>query len=130
MEKTLNENYNFWQEMECPPENKLEYIGEVIFDFTTYENIVLEKLTKEMFAVIEAILNKRNFAYIENEENEEQYLRMVNYPFLYDKLEWGTSIRGAWFDDYKEYRIDCDRIIIKKGELTNFLKDLIIWSKN
>jgi hypothetical protein len=27
----LDENYKFWQEIECPPESKMEYVGNMIF---------------------------------------------------------------------------------------------------
>ena len=54
---------------------------------------------------------------------------MINMPFLANKLEWGTSIRGAWFDDWEEYEIDCDRIIIKGDELKVFIADLLEWIK-
>ena len=41
-------------------------------------------------------LDKKSFDY--HQKSDEQYinyLTMVNTPFLIDKLEWGTSIRGA-----------------------------------
>jgi hypothetical protein len=50
---------------------------------------------------------------------------MVNMPFFTGKLEWGSSIRGAWFDNYKAYTID--GIEIKEKELEIFLTDLIEW---
>ena len=42
-----------------------------------------------------------------------------------DKLDWGGSIRGAWFDNWKEYEID--GIEIKKQELEVFVAQLIEW---
>ena len=49
--------------------------------------------------------------------------------FLNDKLNWGTSIRGAWFDCNYTVKIDCDRLIIERGEFENFIKQLIEWAK-
>ena len=129
--KVLDENYKFWKESEfgVPPESKMEYIGHVIFNFTTYSNSIDELFAALMMPVIRCILEKKTFEYQEDRSQYINYLHMVNMPFLVNKLEWGTSIRGAWFDDYQEYEIDCGRIIIEKQELSIFIADLIEWSE-
>jgi len=118
--------------IECPPENKLEFIGNTIFDFTTYDSDADERFAKKMIEVLDVILNKNTFKYQEeSDEKYDNYLLMVNMPFLKDKLSWGTSIRGAWLEDYgdKTFKIDCDRLIITSKELKEFIKQLIEWSK-
>lgn len=80
--------------------SKLEFIGEHIFDFTTYENVVISLFAKKALEVCEAITKKKTFDYIATEEGNLWYLIMVNMPFFDGKLEWGTSIRGAWWDLY------------------------------
>jgi hypothetical protein len=110
---------------------KHEFLGGVIFNFTTYDGEMDELLSSMMVPVIECILRKKTFEY--QEKYYIYYIMMVNMPFLADKLDWGTSIRGAWFDDSKGYEIDCGRIIIDKGELTEFMEDIVEWgnySKN
>ena len=77
---------------------KLEFIGEHIFEFITYENVVLSLFAKKALEVCEAITKKNTFDYIRTEEGNLWYLIMVNMPFFEGKLEWGTSIRGAWWD--------------------------------
>ena len=49
---------------------------------------------------------RTTFEYIES--NHFNYLLMVNMPFFKDKLEWGGSIRGAWWDLHgdKEFTIE------------------------
>jgi len=125
--KILDENYKEQAEMGIELDSKMEYLGHTIFDFTTYDGEIDVLFSEKMIPVLKCILNKETFAYQENEEQYINYLIMVNMPFLTDKLEWGTSIRGAWFDDYKEYEIDCGRIKIEKHELTEFITDLIEW---
>jgi hypothetical protein len=90
--ETSNWNYdpNF-------PQTRLEYLGEHIFGFTTYESEVLEKMTKKALEVCEAITCKKTFDYISTSESNEWYLIMVNMPFFCNRLDWGTSIRGAWW---------------------------------
>ena len=79
-------------------ESKLEYIGSYIFDFTTYENVVSQEMTIKAIEVCNAITNRKTFDYIGDDENNFWYLIMVNMPFFVDKLSWGGSIRGAWWD--------------------------------
>lgn len=108
-------------------ENKDQFLGSFIFDFTTYDDEKDEYFALQMIDVINAIINNTTFKYIQNEDYYLNYLTMVNMPFLKNKLDWGGSIRGAWLDDYKEY--DIAGIKIEKEELTNFLTQLIEWRK-
>jgi len=81
-----------------------------------------------MIEVLVVIMNRTNFDYIKNRDNYIQFITMVNMPFLVDKLECGTSIRGAWLDESKEYEIIGTGINVKKDELKLFISHLIIWS--
>jgi hypothetical protein len=103
---------------------KIEFIGNTIFDFTTYDSEMDEHFALKMIEVIECIINRTTFDY--QKDNYINYLTMVNMPFLSDKLEWGGSIRGAWIDNFKEYKIA--DIEIEKEELEFFLSQLIKWS--
>jgi hypothetical protein len=128
--KELDELYKFGQKMECPPETKMEFLGATIFNFTTYDGEIDILFAEKMIEVLECILNGTTFAYQANKDKYINYLTMVNMPFMTEKLEWGTSIRGAWFNDYYRYEIDYDRLIIEKGELTEFIKQLIEWVRS
>ena len=121
----LDKNFKEEQHLECAPETKMEYLGSSIFDFTTYDGEIDILLAEKMVEVLKAILNKNTFEYIKNKEKYLNYLTMVNMPFLTDKLDWGSSIRGAWFDNWKEYEID--GIKINKQELEVFIAQLIEW---
>jgi hypothetical protein len=122
----------------CPPDNKSQFLGSRIFDFTTYDGGVDELFAKKMLEVIDCILNRTTFDYQNDENNYINYLTMVNMPFMQGKLEWGTSIRGAWFDEYgfpsdkkdeeKVYQITHEWTIMKK-EIMEFMKQLLEWSK-
>lgn len=121
----------------CPPENRNQFLGSYIFDFTTYDNDLDEYFAKKMIEVINAILTQTTFDYIKDESNYLNYITMCNMPFLKNKLEWGASIRGAWFDNYgypnegenKVYKIGCGgEFIIPKSDVNNFMKQVIEWS--
>ena len=125
--KILDENYKKQAEMGIELDTKMEYLGRVIFDFTTYDGAIDVLFAERMIPVLKCILNRTTFEYQKDEKQNVNYLTMVNMPFLVDKLDWGGSIRGAWFDNWQEYEIDCGRIEIKKQELEIFITDLIEW---
>lgn len=88
------------------------FIANNIFDFTTYDDEMSFKWYNEMIAVIRVILNRTTFEY--QKEHYETYLFMCNLPFLYEKIEWGTSIRGAFVH----------------GENEKYLRSLLSWASN
>jgi hypothetical protein len=89
-----------------------------------------------MIEVIECIVNKTTFDYQnKSQKHYENYIMMCNAPFLVGKLEWGTSIRGAWLDEYghhsepqpREYEIGITNLKIPKKDIVEFCKDLLEW---
>lgn len=122
----------------CPPISRLSFTGSHIFDFTTYDDEMDEMLASKMIEVIDCILNNKTFEYQEDEGNYINYITMVNMPFLKDKINWGTSIRGAWLDEYGHhsepqpptYKISCIGLELPKKEIKRFMKDLVEWSKS
>ena len=76
---------------------RLQYIGEHIFGFVTYEQKYDELFAKKALMVCEAINLNATYAFIKTPENRLWYLLMVNTPFFHYRLEWGSSIRGAWW---------------------------------
>jgi hypothetical protein len=77
--------------------SRLEYLSENIFNFTTYETEYAELFAQKALEVCSVISENSNFKYIDNPEGNLWYLLMVNMPFFIDKLDWGCSIRGAWW---------------------------------
>ena len=130
-----------FEKTECPPHNKMAFIGSYIFNFTTYDGSMDELFATKMIEVIDCIVNNKTFDYHksgENKLNYINYLTMVNMPFLKEMIEWGGSIRGAWFDEYGHhsdgkpavYNIGCVDLTIPKIEIKNFIRQLIEWSKS
>lgn len=112
--------------------SKLEFLSCYIFDFTTYDSGMDKIFAQKMLDVIECILNKTNFQYIKaSNENYLNYLTMINMPFLKDKLDWGTSIRGAWFNLDNDCSIRLDEILIPKGadKIELFMGEVLKWAK-
>lgn len=118
----------------CPPESKLEFLGDTVFDFTTYDKAMSAAMASQMLEVIECIALHKQFEY--QKDHYVNYLMMVNMPFMQGKLEWGTSIRGAWFDYSKEFNVY--GMIIKaygydryeSHYIDLFMLELVAWSKS
>lgn len=78
--------------------SRLEFLADYIFDFTTYDTEMGELFASKALEVCTAINGGMTFGYIKEPENYRWYLLMVNMPFFAGRLEWGTSVRGAWWD--------------------------------
>jgi hypothetical protein len=76
----------------------LVYLGDFIFDFTTYDDEMTTLFAQKALEVCEAVTDGKTFEYIEDPERYQWYLLMCNMPFFNTRLEWGGSIRGAWWD--------------------------------
>lgn len=80
-----------------PPDSPLEYLSQYIFDFTTYDSEMSERFAAKAVEVCAAINDRQTFRYIEDAKQYQWYLLMCNMPFFAGQLDWGTSIRGAWW---------------------------------
>ena len=97
--KLLEHSYRVAVEQdECPPDSRLEWLGEQVFDFTTYDGEMSAMFAGKAIEVCEAINHGATFDYIKDPENYRWFLLMCNMPFFAGRLNWGTSIRGAWWD--------------------------------
>ncbi len=107
---------------------RLAFLGSDVFDFTTYDSEIDELLARIMLEVLQSILDRKTFEYQAiSKEHYVNYLVMCNLPFLSNKIEWGTSIRGAWLNEVGTYTIG--QIDIKDDQLKSFVSELLAWSK-
>lgn len=68
-----------------------------LLGYTTYDAGVDIELAPRFIAVLKSILNGSSYGFIEiSRQNYLDYLQVVNLPFLKNRLDWGTSIRGVW----------------------------------
>lgn len=101
---------------------KFEYLSSFVFDFTTYDEDMDETFVVSALVVCDAISNRTTFDYIKTPENYLWYLLLMNTPFFADQTSWGTSIRGAFWDENKMIAGFPDKVDLK--QLT---KDMIDW---
>jgi len=106
-------DYKEPQEMAGFEASRLDFLGNVVFNFTTCDTKMSELFATKAVEVCEAISNKTTFDYIENEDNYQWFLLMCNMPFFANMIVWGNSIRGAWWGDYNDDRREYIEAIIK-----------------
>lgn len=107
--KLLQHSFETEQGMsESPPGNHLVFLSENVFNFTTYDREIDELFAKKAVEVCEVINTGKTFDYIKDQENYKWYLLMCNMPFFSEKLEWGGSIRGAWWCGNKDRVVEFD----------------------
>lgn len=76
------------------------------FGLITYDRSVDAIFAENIVQVLEAIRDKTTFDYIKDKHQYLKYLVVVNLPIIHNLLNWGGSIRGAWFDLGDRYGID------------------------
>lgn len=82
-----------------PESSRLEYLADNLFDFTTYDSEMSSIFAAKAVEVCEAITTRKSLEYIEkSDEHYQWFLLMCNMPFFASRIEWGTSIRGAWWE--------------------------------
>ena len=86
------------------PVSKLEFLGDSVFDFTTYDREQTEMFARKAIEVCRAISENTTFEYIKNSDDYRWFLVMCNMPFFAKRINWGTSIRGAWWDGAGTYK--------------------------
>jgi hypothetical protein len=93
LERSYKEHCSFFGE--C---SRLDFLTENIFDVTTYNSGISEDIGVRLIQVAEAITRRETYEYIADKENHLWYIACVNFPFFKNKITWGCSIRGAWWD--------------------------------
>lgn len=79
-------------------DSKYAYFAESYFNVIAYDDHMADIIGREITEVIEVILNRKSFDYIENDENYKKYIIWASKLDEMEWIEWGTSIRGAWLN--------------------------------
>lgn len=87
---------------------KYEWAARKIFNLTTYDAGLDEAFVKTIVEVCKVILERRNFEYIRNKDNYVIYIIVCQLLNRFGWINWGTSIRGAWFESTNSQNWDTD----------------------
>lgn len=83
-----------------------EYLSKNVFGFTTYHSEMEELFAKRALEVCMVISTGQTFQYQDDKGNYTWYLLMCNMPFFITRIDWGTSIRAAFWDNNADFEIN------------------------
>lgn len=78
--------------------SKRQWVADRVFDLTTYDGRLDELFVDSIIEVCKVILDSRTYEYIEDENNYIKYILVCQILNEFIWIDWGTSIRGAWFE--------------------------------
>lgn len=84
-----------------------------MFNVVLYDDNMSELFAEKIIATLEAIRDRTTFKFIEDRQNYIDYLTVVNLGMIFPLVEWGGSIRGAWFDLHEENAFSPEEAINK-----------------
>jgi hypothetical protein len=94
--------YAFETEVIQEGSTKYTWAATQVFELTTYDRSLEELFVKKIIEVCKAILEGRTFEYIRDESRYVTYILVCQLLEHLNWIEWGTSIRGAWFEESHE----------------------------
>lgn len=77
-------------------EFKFIFLSDYIFDVITYDENLSYEFGKKIYEVMKAIQEGKTFDYII--DNYKNYIIVCNLLDKFELIDWGTSVRGAWFN--------------------------------
>jgi hypothetical protein len=80
-------------------DNVWGWLSNEVFDLTTYDEELDEMFGRKMIEVCKVILEGKTFEYIRNREKYVQYILACQPLEKHGWINWGTSIRGSFFED-------------------------------
>lgn len=97
----LAKDYKEYVEFTCG-ETKWEWAAHKVFNLCTYDGYLDELFVKKIIEVCKAILDRKTFEYMAVDETQHyiDYIVICQWLNQLGWIEWGTSIRGAWFDGH------------------------------
>ena len=90
-------HYDYYSD--CIDCNKYTWAASEVFNLVTYDDFLDEVFVKDIVDVLKAILKRETFEYIRDGKNYMKYVWICNLLMEFHWISWGTSIRGAWFEN-------------------------------
>lgn len=126
----LDKHFLEYNEIMCSEQSKLEFISDTIFMFVTYDSEISEEFALMAIRVCKAINEGTIPDLINDEPTYKFYLIIINTAFFYNKIDWGTSVRGAFWGNnirlgsaIEEFEVD-----FNTNDWSVFIDALCEWS--
>lgn len=94
---TYNEAYEEYCLNPGVDPSKESFIAGECFGIITYDDELTKRYGCIIKEIIIAIDEKRNYEYMNNDEDYNKFVIVANLLNYKGLVEWGTSIRGCWF---------------------------------
>lgn len=95
----LDEKYEHYiSEKPTKKDFKFIFLSDYIFDIATYDDAMSLGFGEKIFEVMKAINEGKTFDYIGDGKNYRSYIIVCNLLDKFDLIDWGSSIRGSWFN--------------------------------
>lgn len=122
--KAQYEEENSWHDNKW---SKHEWVAHRVFDLVTYDASLDERFVNDILEVCKVILDGQTYEYINDEKNYVKYILVCQLLEKAHWIEWGTSIRGAWFnvDVFYDFQKKTSTILSK-----DILEELCWWDKD
>lgn len=115
---------------------KYTWLSSEVFGIVTYDDNLSINYGKKILEVMTAIRDRKTFEYIEDENQYNTFILVCNMLNKRNMIEWGTSIRGCWFQ-YHSGNSDVE--FIRCGEVSKLSPDgswkivhdegVVLWSE-
>lgn len=102
------------------PRSRLEYLADNIFDFTTYDSEISELLAKEAVKVCRRISGELPNTGLTFEESTWHAV-MCNMPFFHERIDYGTSIRTAWWSIEGANNLSTSGVYVEYEQVCNLI---------
>ena len=88
IKEQLEEIYNYYKET-YREMSKLEFVASETFGLTTYDSSLDELFATKIIEVLQVIIERKNFEYIQNEQNYINYILVCQLLDRLDWIDWG-----------------------------------------
>lgn len=105
------------------------WLATYLFDVDTYDDDMGEWFTDIMLATARAVSERATFEFIKDRTRYRDYLTAVNLPFFVGRLEWGGSIRGAWWTGDQTLEVGDESITVDDAGAVELFKALTTWAE-
>lgn len=106
------------------------FLSDGIIGIVTYDSDLDLYFGEMIIETMLHITNGTTYQYIEDETNYKKYIQSVNY--IISMLDWGSSIRGAWFDAYRgtlkiDMPLNIPEIDNRNGYVLQMKREFLNW---
>lgn len=104
--------------------SKYGWLANSVFELATYDDSLDELFGKKIVEVCKVLLIRATYEYIRDGSNYIPYILVCNMLDRMRWISWGTSIRGAWFqeENFGHHQSKPILIYLDKGSKDGYAK--------